>query len=118
VDLAHEAQQPAHVHHQPEKVPVKSGFSGLFFGLIAAPILVIGGGMICLTGLGIFLGVPLIIAGACAPLIGPLVGLNSLKGSCPWCNGEISGVGLFDYFSCPNCNRRIAVKDREMLKAG
>lgn len=112
-----EAPEAAHVHHAPEKVPVKSGFSGLFFGLIAAPVLIIVGGMICLTGLGIVLGIPLIVAGVLAPLIGPLMGVNSLRAKCPWCSEEISGVGIFDHFSCPMCGERIVMKKHELLKS-
>ncbi len=78
-------QTPAHSHPDPEKAPVKGAFSGLLLGFLAAPVLIIYGGMICLTGLGVFLGVPMIIAGICAPLIGSLMGINALKGKCPWC---------------------------------
>lgn len=59
-----------------EKAPVKESFSGLVIGLIAAPMLIIAGGMICLTGLGVFLGIPLILLGVCAPLVGPMLGMN------------------------------------------
>lgn len=107
----------AHEHHDPEKAPVKSGFTGLLFGLIAAPVLIIVGIMICMTGLGIVLGIPLVIAGVLAPLIGPLMGVNALRGNCPWCGEEISGVGIFDRFSCPQCGERIVMKKRELLKA-
>jgi len=104
-------------HHEREKVPIKGGMSGLFFGIIAAPVLIIAGGMICLTGLGVFLGVPLVIAGVLAPLIGTVLGVNSLRGTCPWCNAEVSGVGIFDRFSCPTCGQHIVMKKRELLKA-
>ncbi len=94
------------------------GFSGLFFGLIAAPVLIIAGGMICLTGLGVFLGVPLIVAGVLAPLIGPLLGVNALHGTCPWCSAKVNGVGIFDRFSCPTCNKQIVVRKSELVRAG
>ena len=103
--------------HKHENAPVKGGFSGLLFGLIAAPVLIIAGGMICLTGLGIFLGVPLIVAGVLAPLIGPMLGVNALHGACPWCGADVSGVGLFDRFSCPKCSQHIVMRKREMVKA-
>ncbi len=110
----HEAAEPHHAH---ERAPVKGAFSGLFFGLIAAPVLIIAGGMICLTGLGIFLGIPLIVAGVLAPLIGPVMGVNAMRGTCPWCGAEVSGVGIFDKFSCPTCSQRIVLKKHELLKA-
>jgi DNA-directed RNA polymerase subunit RPC12/RpoP len=112
-----EIQTQAPAHPEPEKPPVKSAFSGLLLGFIAAPVLIIYGGMICLTGLGVFLGVPMIIAGVCAPLIGSMMGLNALKGKCPWCGEWVSGVGIFDRFSCPACSKRIVVKKHEMLRA-
>jgi len=100
-----------------ENAPVTGGFSGLLFGLIAAPVFIISGGMICLTGLGIFLGVPLIVLGVLSPLLGPLLGLNAPRGECPWCNAQIKSVVIFDRFSCPACSKRIVVKHRELLRA-
>jgi hypothetical protein len=100
-----------------EKAPVKGGFSGLLLGLIAAPVLIITGGMICLTGLGVFLGVPMVVAGVCAPLIGPLLGLSSVRGNCPWCNSPLGSVALIERFSCPACNHRIVVRKQELVKA-
>jgi hypothetical protein len=42
--------------------------------------MIIAGIMLCLTGLGAFLGVPLIIGGIIAPLAGPLFGMGVVKG--------------------------------------
>lgn len=64
----------------PEPAPVTGAFSGLLFGLIAVPLLLIVGVMLCLTGLGAFLGVPMIIAALLAPLAGPLFGMGAAKG--------------------------------------
>ena len=104
-----------HITH--EKAPAKSGLCGLVLGILAAPVLIIYGGMICLTGLGIVLGLPMIIAGVCAPLVGALVGLNVLRGKCPWCDAKVSGVGLFDRFSCPACNKLIVMRKRDLIRA-
>ena len=114
---AREAPETAHPHLDHEKAPMKSGISGLLLGFLAAPVLIIYGGMICLTGLGVFLGIPMIVAGVCAPLIGSLMGLNALRGECPWCGANVSGVGLFDRFSCPACSRRIVVRKHELIRA-
>jgi predicted RNA-binding Zn-ribbon protein involved in translation (DUF1610 family) len=114
---AREATATTQLHLDHENAPVKSGFSGLVLGFLAAPVLIIYGGMICLTGLGIFLGVPMILAGVCAPLIGSLMGLNALRGKCPWCGANVSGVGLFDRFSCPTCSKRIVVHKHELNRA-
>ena len=103
--------------HEHEKPPVKGGYGGLLLGIVAAPVLIICGTMICLTGLGVFLGAPMIIAGVFAPLIGPFLGLNATKGVCPWCGAAIGSVALFDRFSCPFCKKGIMVRKREILRA-
>ena len=114
---AREAPEATHQHTDHENAPVKSGLSGLLLGLLAAPVLIIYGGMICLTGPGVFLGIPMIVAGVCAPLIGSLMGLNALSGKCPWCSANLSGVGVFDRFSCSACNARIVVRKGELARA-
>jgi hypothetical protein len=65
--------------HEHEPAPVTEAFSGALFGLIAAPIALVFGIMICLTGWGIFIGIPVIILAILAPLAGPLVGLGAAK---------------------------------------
>jgi len=115
--IAQEISEPAHEHPHHEKPPVKSAFSGLILGFIAAPVLIIYGGMICLTGLGIILGIPMIVAGICAPLIGSVMGLNAMHGECPLCGASVSGVGIFDRFSCPACGKKIVMRKRELQRA-
>jgi len=112
-----ETERPAHEDIKHEKPPVKGAFGGLLLGILAAPVLIIYGGMICLTGLGVFLGVPMIVAGVCAPLLGSLLGINALKGKCPWCGAAVGSVALFDRFSCPACSKRIVVRKSELVRA-
>jgi len=50
------------------------------FGLIAAPIAIVFGVMLCLTGLGMVVGIPVIVLGILAPLAGPLLGMGAAKG--------------------------------------
>jgi predicted RNA-binding Zn-ribbon protein involved in translation (DUF1610 family) len=100
-----------------EKAPVQGAFGGLVFGILAVPVLIIPGALLCLTGLGAFLGIPMIIAGVLAPLLGPMMGLGVLNGNCPWCDASISGLEHSKDFSCPECGKRIAVKHREFMTA-
>ncbi|MFP5236289.1 MAG: zinc ribbon domain-containing protein [Acidobacteriota bacterium] len=72
--------EPKHEQQEPEPAPVTGAFSGLYFGLVAAPVMVIVGTMLCLTGLGAFLGIPMIIGGILAPLAGPMFGMGAVKG--------------------------------------
>lgn len=64
-------------HHEPEAAPVKGIFGGMFFGFVAVPLLLVVGSLLCLTGLGAFVGMPMIIAGVVAPLAGLVFGVNS-----------------------------------------
>ena len=114
---------PGAVHDAPaprkhENYPLRNAFAGLYFGLVAAPVGIIVGGMLCATLLGAFLGIPLIVLGILAPLLGVLLGLNELMGKCPWCGTRIASI--FNHsqnFSCPACCRMIAIRDHEMQKA-
>ena len=110
----HESQEAA-VPEQHEQPPVKGAFSGLFLGVIVAPVLIIVGAMLCLTGLGIFLGVPLIIGGILAPLAGPLVGFGSLKGKCPSCGTAVSSLNSKGSFECEACHQRIVIRDQKFV---
>jgi len=100
-----------------EKAPVQSAYGGLLLGVVAAPIMIIVGTLLCLTGLGAILGIPLILGGALAPLLGPLIGLGELKGKCPWCAAPISAILNAPGFPCHACNRRIAIRNRKFTKA-
>jgi DNA-directed RNA polymerase subunit RPC12/RpoP len=107
--------QPAPPEH--EKAPVKHAFSGLLFGLIVAPMCIIVGGMLCCTGLGAFLGVPVIIAGIFAPLIGPLLGIGEPRGKCPWCGVELNDVVNSPAFECHACKGKVLLQNSKFVKA-
>ncbi|HUA99536.1 MAG TPA: hypothetical protein VMA34_14495 [Terracidiphilus sp.] len=101
-----------------EKSPVRGAFGGFYFGFVAAPVCIMVGVMLCLTGLGAFAGVPLIIVGICAPLIGSLLGLSELKGACPWCGTKIASIMNHKHgFYCHACSQKIEVRDHELVKA-
>jgi hypothetical protein len=95
------------------------GFGGLLLGLVTAPALIIFGTLLCLTGLGAILGVPLILAGVLAPLAGPMFGLGERKVRCPWCNtSEVTIADGKPHF-CPRCEREFAVGAyHQVAKAG
>ena len=113
----HEAQHEAEPAES-EKAPARGAFAGLLFGMLAVPILVIVGTMLCLTGLGAILGIPMILAAVFAPLMGPMIGLGALKGKCPSCGVSVSSVANAKDFDCHSCGKRIAVKHREFVTAG
>lgn len=98
-----------------ENAPGKGGFGGLLFGMLAVPILVIVGTMLCLTGLGAILGIPMILAAVFAPLLGPVVGLGALKGKCPWCGVTVSSIINAKDFDCHACGGRVAIRNRKFV---
>lgn len=100
-----------------ENAPVSGAFSGMMLGFIAAPVLIIVGVMLCLTGLGAFVGVPMIVAGFFAPLAGPFFGSGSIGGKCPWCGAKISSLKHSQEFTCHHCSQRVVVRDHELVKA-
>lgn len=108
----HASPQP----HETEKAPVQNVFAGLYFGVIAAPIMIIVGTMLCLTGLGAILGIPMIIGGALAPLAGPMLGFGALKGKCPWCGNPVSSLPSAQSFDCDACKQRIAIRNHGFAK--
>jgi len=115
---AQEAGEIAKAHPEHEKAPVKGGISGLVLGLIMAPVLIIYGTLICLmVGPWMVLGIPMIVAGICAPIIGPFIAISAVRGTCPWCGVKISSVGPMNAFYCYACSKRIVVEKRELVRA-
>ena len=109
----HEAHKPADT----EKAPVKAPFSGLLFGVIAAPVMIIVGVMLCLTGLGAILGIPMIIGGVLAPLAGPMIGFRAVKGKCPLCGAQVSSLPGVESFHCEACHQQIVVRNEKFVTA-
>ena len=109
--------QESHLPAERENAPVKNAFSGLLFGFLILPMCLIVGVMLCMTGLGAFLGIPIIIAGILAPLLGPMIGLGEPRGKCPWCGTALDNVVNTPSFSCHMCNGKIAMKDQRFVKA-
>jgi hypothetical protein len=96
-------------HAERQKNSVPAAFSGLLLGVITAPVLLIFGTLLCLTGLGAFLGVPMIIAALIAPLAGPLIGIGERTVRCPYCKTREITVADSKLHSCPNCEHEFAL---------
>ena len=114
VAVGHEPQphaEPA-VH---EKSSVPGAFGGLLFGVIVAPVLIIFGTLLCLTGLGAFLGVPMIIAAIVAPLAGPLFGIGEHAVRCPNCHTREITIADNKPHYCPNCDKEFALGEHHQV---
>jgi len=102
---------------QHELSPAQGAFGGFIFGMLAVPILAIVGTMLCLTGLGAILGIPMILAAFLAPVAGPMIGLGAVKGKCPWCGTAVNSVANKKDFDCVACGKRIAILHRAFVRA-
>lgn len=73
-------ERPEPVPQEHEPTPVTGAFTGALFGLIAMPLALIFGIMLCFTGWGVVIGIPIIILALLSPLLGPMIGLGATKG--------------------------------------
>jgi hypothetical protein len=96
---------------------MEGAFSGMALGMIAAPLMIVAGIMLCMTGWGLFLGVPVIIGGILAPLAGPIFGMGERKGKCPSCGTRVVTVADGRVHHCPACSKDFAVEDQVVAKA-
>jgi len=107
--IVHEVHPGEHQHH-----PARGAFGGLYYGLIAAPILIIPGVLLCLLGWGIFLGVPMIVLGIMAPLLGPVLGMGEHKGKCPSCGTRMISLDDGKAHECPVCCEKFAIGEHHV----
>ena len=108
-------EHETHLPQQHQPIPSKGAFSGMYIGLIAAPILIISGVMLCLTGWGIFFGVPFILIGILAPLFGPIVGMGEHRGKCPSCGTRMISIADSKAHECPVCNEKFAIEEQSAM---
>jgi hypothetical protein len=112
----HESPAPAPpAEHQKSSMP--GAFGGLFLGVVIAPVLIIFGFLLCLTGLGAFLGIPMILVGLISPLAGPLMGMKEHQGKCPCCGLHVVSVTDGQPHYCPSCDSEFALTDHPIAKA-
>ncbi len=115
--MKHEVKQQIQ-HVEPEHTSAPGGFGGLIVGFLIAPAFIIVGTLLCLTGLGGILGIPMIIAAVAAPLVGPMIGLGAHKGKCPSCGTVVGSVTDAEVHDCPTCRAQFAIGGGTIAKAG
>jgi hypothetical protein len=113
----HENPAPAPPPAEHQKSSMPGAFGGLFFGVVMAPVLIIFGFLLCLTGLGAFLGIPMILVGLISPLAGPLMGMKEHQGRCPCCGLHVVSVSDGQPHCCPSCDSEFALSDHPVAKA-
>src|SRR5437899_3324448 len=108
--IAHESHPLEHEHH-----PARGAFGGMFYGMIAAPILIFPGILLCLLGWGIVLGLPMILLGILMPFAGPLFGMGEHRGKCPSCRTRMISVEDGKRHVCPVCSENFAMEDQHAV---
>jgi len=90
---------------------------GCLSGTIGAGCMQIIGVLLCLTGIGAIVGIPLIIMGFAAPAVtGAITGEIMIKSSCPACGQAIEDIKKPGY-DCPACGERLIAKEKTMYLA-
>jgi len=94
------------------------------FAIAIGLLLFIAGLVITLTlgdggGIGIFFGIPLLLAGLVVPLImmRSLFKQNEVTGPCPHCGAPIKTSDATIRLECPACNRAVGVRDGKLFAA-
>lgn len=89
---------------------------GCLTGWLLSAVLIVVGVLLSLTGIGAILGVPMILMGILAPFVGPLMGLSSIKGQCPYCGSDVSTFSTNRGVTCSACKKRIVIRDKTFLR--
>ncbi|MBN2432584.1 MAG: hypothetical protein JXQ27_14000 [Acidobacteria bacterium] len=79
-------------------------------------ILGVVGALLCLTGIGALLGIPLIFAGHLALLIMPFAGKSARVGACPYCGHQVTMSTTSSGVTCRACRRRIVMHHHRFFR--
>ncbi len=85
--------------------------AGCLSGWVFGVFLIIAGVALTFTGIGAVIGVPLILIGLVLPFIAPFVGLNAVRGPCPYCGAQVRSSRTDAGVTCPVCRHRILIRD-------
>jgi hypothetical protein len=110
------------ITEKPGRTP-DSAFS-FSFAIAIGLLLFIAGLVITLTlgdggGVGIFFGIPLLLAGLVLPLflMRHLFKQNEVAAPCPYCGAQIKTSDATIRLDCPACKRAVGVRDMKLYRA-
>ncbi|MHB9070956.1 MAG: hypothetical protein ACYC54_11390 [Sedimentisphaerales bacterium] len=95
---------------------IQGTVTGCASALVPSGCLISLGAILCFTGIGAIIGIPLIIIALLAPFFGGLLGLGARKCKCPWCETQISSFMTSKGIDCPACKKRIVIKGKKFIK--
>ena len=88
----------------------------MFCGFSDLRCVIVVGGLLCLTGIGAIIGIPLILAGLLALFLGPLLGLTSIKGKCPYCETSVTAQSTAVVVTCSAYQKRIVIREKRFYR--
>ncbi|MFZ4400579.1 MAG: hypothetical protein ACOYO1_11135 [Bacteroidales bacterium] len=92
-------------------VEVEKGYSA---SKGTAYVFLIIGIVLCFTGIGALIGIPLILAGIALPFLN--IGNSKIKGKCPYCNYDVYSFKYEPGVTCPSCRQRILIRHGNYIK--
>ena len=93
----------------------KGFLGGVGIGWLVGFWLILIGVILCFTGIGAILGIPLIIGGILMPILGAAMGLSRIKGACPYCGSTVGALKKSPGVNCPGCKKRLVIRDGGFL---
>jgi DNA-directed RNA polymerase subunit RPC12/RpoP len=94
---------------------VKGAASGFAGGGCIAIIFGVVGLILCCTGIGAIIGIPLIFGAIFAPFLGAGMGLSTIKGPCPFCGYQLTAQPTDPGINCPACKKRVVIRDKKFI---
>jgi len=91
---------------------VVAEYLGLAIGVIFFGV----GGILCLSGIGAIIGIPLIVVGILFPFLAPVLGLTIIKGQCPYCGSDVLISSTQPEVTCLACKKLIVIRNEEFLR--
>jgi DNA-directed RNA polymerase subunit RPC12/RpoP len=86
--------------------------AGFLLGAGAGSIIFFAGFLLCLMGIGVFVGTPMILVALAAPLVIAVSRsrIRYRQGRCPYCDALVDVAWAAGGFNCPACEQRVLVK--------
>ncbi len=107
---------PRHPTNTTQSAKAVGVAAGTTLGFGCGVMLFVVGLLISLTGIGVIIGVPLMLAGILTPIFGLLMGLAKIKGPCPYCGTLVYASSSDPGVTCPGCKKRIVIRQKQFVQ--
>ena len=90
--------------------------AGLVGGIGCGAMLFIMGLLLSMTGVGLIIGVPMMVAALFMPFLMPALGLAQIKGPCPYCSTTVYAQSTAPGVTCPGCKKRVVIREKRFIR--